>query len=85
MNSKAYAEAQLAVASLKSVIYELLMADGNRGMRTAEIAKTLGLRGGVGPHDNITQIDWIPRTILSMMEREEVLEKKDQLWFVRQH
>ena len=53
MSSEEYENAQLAISMLKSAVYNLLNQHKGTGLRNVEIAKKLGIRGGVGPHAEI--------------------------------
>ena len=83
MSSNEYENAQLAVSMLKASVYNLLMQHKATGLRNVEIAKKLGIRGGVGPHSDIRHYDWISKTILSIMEREEVVEQIGKHWHLK--
>ena len=83
MGSDEYENAQLALSMLKSSIYNLLSQHRQTGLRNVEIAKKLGIRGGVGPHTDIRHYDWISKTILSIMEREEVVEQIGKHWHLK--
>ena len=84
MSSTDYEQAQLAITMLKSSIYNLLSESKEHGLRTVDVARKLGIRGGVGPNNDIRHWDWISKTILSMMEREEIVECKELHWFLRE-
>ena len=83
MSSEEYENAQLAISMLKSAVYNLLEQHRETGLRNVEIAKKLGIRGGVGPHTEIRHYDWISKTILSIMEREEVVEQIGKHWHLK--
>ena len=75
MASTDYDQAQLAISMLKSSIYNLLNANKAEGLRNVDVARKLGIRGGIGPHSEIQHRDWISKTVLCIMEREEVVEQ----------
>jgi len=52
-------------------------------LRNVDIARKLGIRGGIGPHSEIQHRDWISKTILCIMEREEVVEQVGTRWFLK--
>ena len=83
MASEEYENAQLAISMLKSSVYNLLDQHRETGLRNVEIAKKLGIRGGVGPHTEIRHYDWISKTVLSIMEREEVVEQIGKHWHLK--
>ncbi len=64
----AYADAQAAIASLKSAIYSVLLDIAPGDLSNAEIGKTLGIYGGHKGH-----VGHISRTLLEMMQSEEVV------------
>ena len=79
MSSDVYEQSQLAVAMLKSCIYKVLEENKATGLRNSQIATKLGIRTGDGK-----QRDWITKTILSMMEREEVVEQtENKFWHLK--
>ena len=79
MSSDVYEQSQMAIAMLKSCIYKVLEKNKETGLRNSEISAKLGIRTGDGK-----QRDWITKTILTMMEREEVVEQSDnKLWHIR--
>jgi len=83
MASTDYDQAQLAISMLKSSIYNLLNANKAEGLRNVDVARKLGIRGGIGPHSEIQHRDWISKTILCIMEREEVVEQVGTRWFLK--
>ena len=83
MASTDYDQAQLAISMLKSSIYNLLNANRTEGLRNVDVARKLGIRGGIGPHSEIQHRDWISKTILCIMEREEVVEQVGARWFLK--
>ena len=83
MASTDYDQAQLAISMIKSSIYNLLSESLEKGLRNVDIARKLGIRGGIGPHSEIQHRDWISKTILCMMEREEVVEQVGTRWFLK--
>ena len=82
MISTNYDNAQTAISMLKSSIYNLLSEHKEDGLRNVDIARKLGIRGGIGPHEKIEHRDWISKTILSMMERDEVVQQVGKKWFL---
>ena len=77
-------QAQLALSMLKSSVYNLLKNTPTvAGLRNVDIARQLGIRGGIGPHHDIRHRDWISKTILCIMEREEVAEQIGTRWFLK--
>jgi len=81
-----YGQAQHAISILKSSIYNILKTTTNMaGLRNVDIARQLGIRGGIGPHHDIRHRDWISKTILSIMERDEVAEQIGTRWFLKSH
>jgi hypothetical protein len=78
MTASVYSQAQQAIAILKSCIYQVLEDSGNSGLRNADISTKLGVRTADG-----NSKDWITRTVLGMMEREEVVEKVNNLWYIK--
>jgi len=83
MASTDYDQAQLGISMLKSSIYNLLSNNLAKGLRNVDIARKLGIRGGIGPHSKIHHRDWISKTILCIMEREEVVEQVGARWFLK--
>ena len=83
MASTDYDQAQLAISMLKSSVYNLLNANKAEGLRNVDVARKLGIRGGIGPHSEIQHRDWISKTILCIMEREEVVEQVGTRWFLK--
>ena len=79
MNSEIYSQSQQAISILKSCVYRVLEESGNKGLRNSEISTKLGIRTADG-----SSKDWITRTVLGMMEREEVVEKNGDLWYVKE-
>ena len=82
MRNTDYDQAQLAISMLKSAIYNLLSENKEEGMRNVDVARKLGIRGGIGPHTDIQHRDWISKTVLCMMEREEVVQQVGTRWFL---
>lgn len=77
-------QAQRALYLLKTSIHNLLKAAGQGGVRNVDIARQLGIRGGIGPRDDIRHRDWISKTILCMLERgEEVAEQIGTRWYAK--
>lgn len=79
MDAFLYTRAQRAMAELKGAVYELL-ASSETGMTNAEIGRRLGIyQGHIGHEGHVS------RTILGMLEAEEVLvqDKTSKLWALR--
>ena len=68
--AQAYANAQAAMASLKSAVYRILLDAGTDGLKNVEVGKTLGIHSGHERHEG-----HIPRTLLAIMESEGVVEQ----------
>lgn len=64
----AYQLAQKAVSDLKTAIYILLFEPNSDGLTNAEIGRSLGIYQG-----------HIPRTLLSLMELEGVVEQNTEI------
>lgn len=81
MQSEEYRQAQIAMAGLKAAIVSLLEKQSGE-MTNAQIGRTLGIYGGHEGH-----IGHIPRTLLSMLEQEGVVEQSDTSkgWTLRKH
>lgn len=79
-SSQAYADAQRAIATLKSAIYMVLLDAGPEGMKNVEIGKALGIHAGHARHEG-----HIPRTLLAIMEGEYVTEQDpaSKIWRLR--
>ena len=67
---QAYSIAQTAIAELKTAIYMILEDSKADGMTNAEIGRTLGIYQGHIGHEG-----HMPRTLLALMEHEEVVEQ----------
>ena len=82
MSTDAYQRAQLAVAELKASIREVIANGPSQGMTNAEVGRTLGIYEGHEGHEG-----HIPRTLLSMMEREGIVEQDEETrrWRLREH
>lgn len=76
----AYQLAQRAIADLKSAIYILLENSPPLGLRNADIGRSLGIYSGHVEHEG-----HIPRTLLSLMESEGVVQQdpSTKLWSLR--
>jgi len=85
MGSDNYEQAQLAIANLKSAIHGLLSdkSTPSEGLRNVDISRALGIRGGIGSHGKLEHLDWISKSVLCMMEREEVVECINRYWKLR--
>lgn len=80
MSISLYTRAQLAMAELKGVVYELLSSGEGEGLGNSEVGRRLGIyQGHVGHEGHIS------RTILGLLEAEEVVvqDKKTKLWSLR--
>lgn len=79
-SGRAYAEAQRAMATLKSAIYSVLLDAAPEGLRNVDIGKSLGIHAGHARHEG-----HIPRTLLAIMESEGVVvqDSKTRLWRLR--
>lgn len=82
MSDSPYSRAQSSLASLKSAIYQLLEEGPEAGLRNVEIGRSLGIYEGHEGHEG-----HIPRTLLAMMEKEEVVEQDDDTgrWSLQSH
>ncbi|MDD9997517.1 MAG: hypothetical protein OXQ89_07195 [Rhodospirillaceae bacterium] len=69
-SAHAYANAQHAIATLKSSIYRILLDAGNAGLRNVDVGRSLGINAGHIKHQSHIQ-----RTLLAMMEKEGVVEQ----------
>ena len=69
----AYAEAQHAIALLKSAIYSILLDASSAGLRNVDIGRGLGIYSGHKRHEG-----HIPRTLLAIMESEGVVEQVNE-------
>jgi hypothetical protein len=71
-----YNQAQIAIANLKSAIYQLLSNQKENGMTNAQIGRALGIYTGHKGHEG-----HIPRTLLAIMENEGVVKQnEDKTW-----
>ena len=75
----AYADAQRAMALLKSAVYNILLASPG-GLRNVDIGRSLGIHAGHVRHKG-----HIPRTLLAIMENEGVVQQDGEtnLWRLR--
>jgi hypothetical protein len=75
-----YLLAQTAMAQLKSAIHMVLSEAGEEGLRNVDIGRVLGIHAGHARHEG-----HIPRTLLSIMEEEGVVEQDDEtkIWRLR--
>ena len=80
--SDLYQMSQQAIADLKTAIHALLANGPEEGMTNAEIGRTLGIYQGHIGHEG-----HIPRTLLAIMEIEEVVMQNNETkkWTVRSH
>jgi len=79
MEASLYVRAQRAIAELKGTVYELI-ATSPQGISNADVGRQLGIyQGHIGHEGHIS------RTILGMLEAEEVItqDKKSKLWSQR--
>jgi DNA-directed RNA polymerase specialized sigma24 family protein len=78
--NEAYAEAQLAIATLKSLVRTVLEMAPNGGLRNSEIGRSLGIYSGHIEHEG-----HISRTLLAMLEAEGVVQQDEQTkqWSLR--
>ena len=76
-SDQAYADAQHAIAMLKSTIYRVLLDAGQDGLSNAQIGRRLGIYTGHKGHEG-----HIPCTLLAVMEGEHVVEQDNErkLW-----
>ena len=65
-----YANAQAAMASLKSAVYHVLHDVAPDGLKKVDVSRTLGIHAGHVSHEG-----HIPRTLLAIMESEGVVEQ----------
>tara|TARA_Y100000588_G_scaffold394294_1_gene513995 strand:- start:403 stop:639 length:237 start_codon:yes stop_codon:yes gene_type:complete len=75
-----YSKAQTGMAMLKDAVHSLLETKGAAGASNAEIGRALGIyKGHVGHEGHIS------RTILGIMESEEVVkqDKDSKAWSLR--
>ena len=70
--SKAYRDAQRALADLKGAIHELLAAAQDGGLTNAEIGRALGIYAGHVGHEG-----HVSRTLLALMESDGVVEQDE--------
>ena len=66
----AYANAQAAMASLKSAVYRVLLQAAPNGLKNVDVGRTLGIHAGHVRHEG-----HIPRTLLAIMESEGVVKQ----------
>ena len=80
--NKEYREAQLAMATLKSLVRIVLEAGPEDGLKNAEVGRTLGIYSGHVEHEG-----HISRTLLEMLRAEGVaLQDPDtKKWKLRNH
>ena len=77
-----YHLAQRAIADLKAAVLQTLQDGHAEGMANVEVGKSLGIYTGHKGHEG-----HIPRTILAMLEDEDVVEQDDdsKRWSVIDH
>jgi hypothetical protein len=80
--SSTYQLAQKAIADLKAAIYETLAHAPETGLSNAAVGRSLGIYTGHVGHEG-----HIPRTILSLMESEGVVQqnKETKQWTLKRH
>lgn len=73
----AYAEAQAAIASLKSAVYRVLLNAAPDGLRNVDVGRALGIYAGHVKHQG-----HIPMVLLKAMESEGVVQQDSdtKLW-----
>ena len=78
--NEAYREAQLAMATLKSLVRTILELGPETGMKNAEIGRALGIYSGHVEHEG-----HISRTLLAMLEAEGVAQQDNETkrWILR--
>lgn len=76
----AYADAQHAIATLKSLVRTVLEFAPDDGLKNSEIGRSLGIYSGHIEHEG-----HISRTLLSMLEAEGVVQqdRETKLWTLR--
>ena len=81
MNNE-YREAQLAMATLKSLVRTVLEAGPVDGLKNAEVGRTLGIYSGHVEHEG-----HISRTLLEMLRAEGVAiqDPETKKWTLRNH
>jgi len=72
-SESSYHLAQRAIADLKAAVRQILQNGPAEGMANVEIGKSLGIYTGHEGHEG-----HIPRTLLAMLEAEEVVEQDDK-------
>ncbi|MAU46300.1 MAG: hypothetical protein CMP09_16095 [Yangia sp.] len=77
-----YRQAQLAMASLKSLVRKVLEAAPEGGLKNAEIGRTLGIYAGHVEHEG-----HISRSLLEMLRVEGVAtqDPDTKKWMLRHH
>ena len=80
--NEAYAQAQLAMASLKSLVRQTIEAGPESGLKNSEIGRTLGIYSGHIEHEG-----HISRTLLGMLEAEGVVQQdtSTKRWTLREN
>lgn len=66
----AYANAQAAMATLKSAVYRVLLHATPNGLKNVDVGRNLGIHAGHVRHEG-----HIPRTLLAIMESEGVVKQ----------
>lgn len=80
--TECYRLAQHAVADLKSALAMVLESSGSRGLTNSQIGRSLGIYQGHVGHEG-----HVPRTLLSLMATEGVVEQdlQSKRWRLRVH
>lgn len=78
----AYSKAQVAMATLKSLVRQVVESGPEDGLKNAEIGRVLGIYSGHVEHEG-----HISRTLLGMLEAEGVVvqETSTKRWKLRNH
>lgn len=75
-----YSKAQKAIAILKDAVYSYLQERDGKPVKNSELGRALGIYSGYSSG----QEGHIPRTILAIMESEEVIEQNsDKEWTLK--
>lgn len=79
---EAYRDAQVAMATLKSLVRQVLELGPPEGLKNSEIGRSLGIYSGHVEHEG-----HISRTLLAMLEQEGVVQQDSQtkVWSLRSH
>ena len=81
-SAQAYRDAQQALSLLKAAVYRVLLDADVDGLKNVEIGRALGIYAGHARHEG-----HIPRTILAIMEDEEIVEQDgdSKSWRLKGH